>query len=86
MDAFIAEINETRRLGYSVDMEEYLKGIRAIATLIRQDGKPIGAIWFVGFSNSMIDERLNQIIRNLKHTADQISARMSFSPAVEKDV
>jgi IclR family acetate operon transcriptional repressor len=44
MDTFIEEINETRRLGYSVDMEGYLKGIRAIATLIRQDGKPIGAI------------------------------------------
>jgi IclR family transcriptional regulator, KDG regulon repressor len=85
MNAFVKEIDETRRLGYSVDMEEYLKGIRAIATLIRQDEKPVGAIWFVGFSNSMIDERLNHIIRTLRHTADQISARMSFSSAAEKD-
>jgi DNA-binding IclR family transcriptional regulator len=85
MGAFIEEIEETRRLGYSVDMEEYLKGIRAIATLIRQNGEPIGAIWFVGFSNSMIDERLNHIIRNLKHTADQISARLTIGLAMEKD-
>jgi DNA-binding IclR family transcriptional regulator len=80
MGAFIEEIEETRRLGYSVDMEEYLKGIRAIATLIRQNGEPIGAIWFVGF-----DERLNHIIRNLKHTADQISARLTIGLAMEKD-
>jgi IclR family transcriptional regulator, KDG regulon repressor len=77
MNAFIEEIEETRRLGYSVDMEEYLKGVRAIATLIRQDEEPIGAIWFVGFSNSILDERLNHIIRNLKHTALHISSRMS---------
>jgi IclR family transcriptional regulator, KDG regulon repressor len=86
MYTFIEEIEKTRRLGYSVDMEEYLKGVRAIATLIRQDGKPIGAIWFVGFSNSMIDERLSYIIHNLRHTADQISGRMSFSSAIEQDI
>ncbi len=86
MDAFIKEIEKSRRLGYSVDMEEYLKGIRAVATLIRQDGKPIGAIWFVGFSNSMIDERLNRIIQNLKNTADQISARLTIGLAMEKDI
>jgi DNA-binding IclR family transcriptional regulator len=86
MDDFLEEIEETRRLGYSVDMEEYLKGIRAIATLIRQDGKPVGAIWFVGFSNSMLDERLNHIIRSLSHTADQISARMTFSSPAENDI
>lgn len=86
MDDFLEEIEETRRLGYSVDMEEYLKGIRAIATLIRQDGKPVGAIWFVGFSNSMLDERLSHIIGNLSHTADQISARMTFSSPAENDI
>lgn len=83
MNAFLEEIEKTRELGYSVDIEEYLKGIRAVATLIHQDEKPVGAIWFVGFSNSMIDERLGHIIRNLKHTADQISTRMSFSSSIE---
>jgi DNA-binding IclR family transcriptional regulator len=86
MDVFIKEIEKTRSLGYSVDMEEYLKGIRAVATLILQDEKPVGAIWFVGFSNSMLDERLTYIIRNLKHTAEQISTRMSFSSAIERAI
>jgi len=84
MDTFIKEIEETRRRGYSVDMEEYLKGIRAVAAIILQDGKPVGAIWFVGFSNSMIDERLGHITRNLKNTAEQISERMSFSSSMER--
>jgi DNA-binding IclR family transcriptional regulator len=53
--------------------------------MIRQDDTPIGAVWLVGFSNSMIDERLQHIIRNLKHTADQISARLSFSLQVDRE-
>lgn len=85
VDAFIEEIEKTRKLGYSLDIGEYLKGIRAIATMIRQDDTPIGAVWLVGFSNSMIDERLQHIIRNLKHTADQISARLSFSLQVDRE-
>jgi len=85
-DAFVKEIQEIRRLGYSLDREEYLKGIRAIAALIYQDGKPVGAIWSVGFSNSMIDERLNHMIRNLRHTADQISAKLSYSSIVTRDI
>ncbi len=83
MDAFIKNIEEIRRLGYSLDIEEYLKGIRAVATFIKQDEKPVAAIWFVGFSNSMIDERINHIIRNLQKTAEQISERVSFSSATD---
>jgi DNA-binding IclR family transcriptional regulator len=86
MNIFIKEIETTRRRGYSFDMEEYLKGIRAVAAIILQDRNPVGAIWFVGFSNSMIDERLNHITSNLKHTAEQISDRVSFTSSIEKDI
>jgi len=34
----------------------------------------------------MIDERLKHIISNLKHTAEQISTRLSFSPSPEKEL
>ena len=83
INLFIKEIDKTRDLGYSLDLGEYLKGVRAAASLIYQDNSPVGAIWFVGFSNSMIDERLNYIINNLKNTAKQISTRLSFSPLGE---
>lgn len=85
INTYIEEIEKTRRLGYSLDMGEYMKGVGSAGTLIYQDKKPIGAIWFVGFFNSMIDERLNNIIRNLKLSAEQISMRLSFSPMEEKD-
>jgi DNA-binding IclR family transcriptional regulator len=78
INLFIEEIEKTRRLGYSLDLGEYLKGIRSAATLIYQERNPVGAIWFVGFFNSMTDEKLKHIISNLRHTAEQISARLSF--------
>jgi len=83
MDLFMKEIEKTRDLGYSLDLGEYLKGIRAAASLIYQDNSPVAAIWFVGFSNSMVNEKLDYIIKNLKNTAQQISARLSFSPLGE---
>ncbi len=83
INVFIKEIEQVRRLGYSVDMGEYLKGIRAVASFIRRDGDPIGTVWLVGFSNSMIDERLEQIIRDLSYAADQISTRLSFSSVID---
>lgn len=85
INRYIEEIEKTRRLGYSLDMGEYLKGVVSAGTLVYQERKPVGAIWFVGFFSSMIDERLNSIIAHLKHTAEQISIRISFNPAAEND-
>ncbi len=53
------EIEKTRDVGYSLDVGEYLKGIRAAASLIYQDSSPVAAIWFVGFSNSMVNRNWN---------------------------
>jgi len=80
IDLFMKEIEKTRELGYSLDLGEYLKGIMAAASLIYQDNSPVGAIWFVGFSHSMVNEKLEYIIKHLKNTAQQISTRLSFSP------
>lgn len=84
-DSFIKELEKTRKSGYSLDTEEYLKGVRTLAAPIRRDESLIGAIWLVGFSNSMIDERLSDIIQSLKQAADQISARLSSSSAMQSN-
>ena len=80
IDKFIKEIEKTRELGCGVDLEEYLKGVRAVASLIYQDNHPLGAIWIVGFSNSMTDEKLPYIINHLKNTVRKINKRISFNP------
>lgn len=37
IDKYFEEIGKTRRLGYALDLEEYLKGIRSVAALIYRD-------------------------------------------------
>jgi DNA-binding IclR family transcriptional regulator len=85
LDAFILEIEKTRELGYGVDLEEYLKGVRAVASLIYQDNHPLGAIWIVGFSNSIISEKFQLIINHLKITTERINKRISFSSQLDED-
>jgi len=81
IELFLKEIEKTRNYGYSLDLEEYLTGIRAVATLIYKDNEPAGAICAVGFSRSLNDDKLPDVIKHLKNTAQQISERLSqFNP------
>lgn len=74
-EQFMKEIYKTRRMGYAIDMEEYIKGIRAIATLIRSGGKPVAALWAAGFTSSMSDQRLPKIASHLLLAAQLIGSR-----------
>ena len=77
INEFLKEIDNTRKTGYSLDLEEYLKGVRAVATLIYSGDVPVGAICVIGFSTSMHNEKLPSVIQHLKNTAQQISERLS---------
>ncbi|HON85312.1 MAG TPA: IclR family transcriptional regulator [Syntrophorhabdaceae bacterium] len=78
IDRFIEEIEKTRKLGYSLDLEEYLRGVRALATLLYYgDGTLAGAICIVGFSRSIKDEKLPMMIQHLKNTTQLINQRLS---------
>jgi DNA-binding IclR family transcriptional regulator len=74
---FLEEVEKTRVRGYAVDFEEYLMGMRAVGTLIYSGLFPVGAIWVVGFTSSLNDEKLPHVITHLKHTAEEISSRLS---------
>ncbi|MCX8022885.1 MAG: IclR family transcriptional regulator [Syntrophorhabdaceae bacterium] len=77
IETFLKEIQKTRENGYSIDFEEYLKGIRAVAALIYSEGIPAGAVCVVGFSTSMHDGKIPFIIDQIKETAKQITDRLS---------
>lgn len=74
---FLDEIEKTRQSGFGIDIEEYLKGVHAIATLIYSKGVPVGAVLIVGFSYSMNDEKMPKIMEHIKNTANQISERIA---------
>lgn len=77
VSAYLESIGQTRKQGYALDLEEYLKGIRAAATLIYSENVPVAALWIVGFSSTMNDERLPVVVEELVGTARQISSRLS---------
>jgi IclR family KDG regulon transcriptional repressor len=77
IDQFLREIEKTRTQGYAIDLEEYLKGMRAIAALIYSGHFPVAAIWIVGFTSSMSDDKLPHMIGLLKDAAEEISTRLS---------
>lgn len=61
MNIYLAELEQVRRLGYAVDLEEYIPGIRAVAVAIRNlRGLPM-AIWVVGMSGHLGKDQMNRI-------------------------
>ena len=63
IDDYLAELDQVRSLGYAVDDEEYLSGIRAVAVALQNRcGLPM-AIWVVGIASNME-------LTRLKHVAD----------------
>jgi len=74
---FFKEVEETRQRGYAIDDEEYMIGIRAIASPIQAPSSPLAAIWVVGFTASLNNQRMEKVILEIQKTAQEISHSMS---------
>jgi len=75
-DRYLQEIRIVRKNGYATDDEEYISGVRAVASPIRGEGQPLSAIWVVGFKPSMDDEKMKYLIAETKKAAEKISRRI----------
>ena len=74
---FFKEVEETKQKGYAIDDEEYMIGVRAIASPIQTASSPLAAIWVVGFTSSLNDHRMEKVILEIQKTAQEISHSMS---------
>lgn len=70
---FLREVEVVRERGYAVDDEEYLLGVRAVAVPISIPSHPPVAIWAVGFSSSLTDEKMKVTILEAQKAAREIS-------------
>lgn len=69
MNTYIAELEKVRRLGYAVDLEEYIPGINAVAVAVSSlRGLPV-AIWVVGMSGNLGNDKIERIAAIVKHAA-----------------
>ncbi len=69
---FLREVEIVKKQGYAVDDEEYIPGVRAIAAPLFFASSPPAALWVVGFTSTMDDQKVKTIIREIKGTVREI--------------
>lgn len=70
------ELKQVRENGYAVDDEEYILGVRAVASPLMGLGQLRSAIWAVGFKASLDDRKMSSIAEETHMAASTISQRI----------
>src|SRR5947209_473173 len=71
---FLARVEEVVLTGISIDREEYLDGVNAVAAPIYGAGGTLVALlWIVGFASRFKDEALNRAAEQLRTEAETVS-------------
>jgi len=70
---FLKETEETKKRGYAIDDEEYIPGVRAIAAPIQTASPPLAAIWVVGFTSSLDNQKMKTVIREIQGATREIN-------------
>jgi IclR family KDG regulon transcriptional repressor len=69
---FLREIEKAKEQGYAVDDEEYIPGVRAVAASLGSASSPPAALWVVGFTSAMDDQKVKAVIREIRQTIQEI--------------
>lgn len=78
---YYQELRRVRKMGYAVDDEEYILGVRAVASPILGLGQLMSAIWVVGFKASLEEKKMKDLVKLTKKAAEDISRRIQEQPA-----
>ncbi len=70
------ELCQVRKNGYAIDDEEYIMGVRAVASPLVGLGQLRSAIWTVGFKASLDDNRMKTLAGETYKAAKTISRRI----------
>ena len=73
-ELYFQELLQVRQQGYAVDDEEYIMGVRAVASPLTGLGQLRSAIWTVGFKASL-DEKKMQFLSGETHKAAKTISR-----------
>ena len=76
MDLYFNELRQVRENGFAVDDEEYILGVRAVASPLMGLGQLQSAIWAVGFKASLDDKKMQIVAGETRKAAKAISRRI----------
>jgi IclR family KDG regulon transcriptional repressor len=72
-EKFLEEVRRASSLGYAVDNEEYLRGVRAVAAPVTRNGELIAVLWVVGHTLTLNSEALQAAAEEIVEAAKSIS-------------
>ena len=81
-ELYFQELREVREKGYALDDEEYILGVRAVASPIMGPGQLMSAIWVVGFKASLDEEKMKALVQETKQAAEAIGRGIQENPLV----
>lgn len=73
-ELFMKGVKAAREAGYSLDEEEYMRGVRAAAAPLVMGGRAGFVLWAVGFADSFPIERMREAGLLLASTAKKLSS------------
>lgn len=74
--AYFKELKHVREKGFAVDDEEYILGVRAVASPLVGLGQLRSAIWIVGFKASLDEKKMKILTDRTRKAARAISQRI----------
>ena len=74
---FLREIEKVKEKGYAMDDEEYIAGVRAVAVPLLSPSSPPAALWVVGFTSTLDDQKIKTVIREIQETVKEINQSIS---------
>ena len=75
-ESYYQELKRVKEKGYATDDEEYIMGIRAVASPLMGLGQLRSAIWAVGFKAAIDDKRMKTLAEETRNAAKAISRRI----------
>lgn len=74
------ELRKVQEEGYALDDEEGIVGIRCIAAPVNDySNRCVAALSISGMSVEITDERIPELVKELKHTTSSISERLGYA-------
>jgi IclR family KDG regulon transcriptional repressor len=70
---YLKEVEKAGKQGYAVDDEEYIAGVRAVAAPLVSAAFPPAAIWVVGFTSTLDDQKIKMVIREIQGAVKEIN-------------